>query len=402
MTESSDQPQNGSRSLALLGDATDIRTWSNIPYFLFKNAKPSGFLTHALNLADPNYSKRRLLWGLRNVARLHWPPRGYGFSDACARRAWEMVPEELKHGEFLSHAQTFPSLDAMRRGQASFSYFIDATLRTNAVDLKDSSGMSPRLVQGFWDRERELYRGARFVVAMSRRTARSLVNDYEINPQKVFVVRAGANIDDDAVADFLSRTSRPAWREGAPFTNENPAVLGFIGMHPIRKNLPLLVEVAQILQSRGRPVKVRVIGACPEELMRHPLVDFVGRIDKRAQTQRFIEMVSTFAIGTLLSTGEPLGISTLECLRLGVPVLGRNTGGIPDCIPPVAGILTAADADAQQIADLLEPRLFDPGAYALMCKAALAESDNTTWRVTVENLRRVWRGEWPSFKNDDA
>ena len=75
------------RSLACHGDSGDIRTWSNIPYYLFRAASKTGFLTHTMNLLDPRYKSRRLRWLLRAPLRGE-RPGGYQGSRRGVRRMW--------------------------------------------------------------------------------------------------------------------------------------------------------------------------------------------------------------------------------------------------------------------------------------------------------------------------
>jgi glycosyltransferase involved in cell wall biosynthesis len=215
---------------------------------------------------------------------------------------------------------------------------------------------------------------------------------------RTFVVRPGANLDEESVRVFLARRG-PSWRERhRPFTPEHPARLGFIGRDWERKGLPRLVGAAEILHHRGRPIRVTVIGHCPEHLQRHPQVEALGLLSKSTEMPRFLEAVDRFALGCLPSYYEPLGISTLEALRLGVPVLGADVGGIPDCVPPGAGFLVPVDATAEDIADAVEHHVLDPDRYAGLVRGAVAESENVTWEKTVEKLARVWAGlEPPAF-----
>ena len=168
-------------------------------------------------------------------------------------------------------------------------------------------------------------------------------------------------------------------------------------MDPIRKGLHKLVDAAEELGRRGHHARVRVVGKNADDLKNHPLVEDLGVISKRTDLPRFVDAVGTAAMGSLLSTGEPLGISTLECLRLGVPVLGADTGGIPDCVPSDAGVLVSTAATAEDVADAIEPRLFDPAAYAEMAAAALSRAAEASWATCVRKMQQVWDGRGGAF-----
>lgn len=378
------------RSLACLGDSADIRAWSGIPYYLFHAGRDAGFFTHSLDLMDPRYRQRRMAWTLGNLARLR-RAGGYQYSPESVRRMWERVPEALRHGEFISHFQLFPPPAEALSAGARFSSYIDTTLR----QLFESQEASDRLLNARQrgraiEQETAVYQSCRFVLAMARRTAQAIIRDYKIDARKVFIVRPGANLDETAVEQFLSRRG-PSWRSvKRDFSIDHPARLGFIGRDWERKGLPRLVAATEILRQRGRPVVVTVVGADPPHLRGNPAVEILGLISKATEPDRFLQVIDSFALGCLPSHFEPLGISTLECLRLGVPVMGTDVGGIPDCIPTGAGFVLPANVDGPAIADAIDQHLFNYEAYARLCQGAVRHAEQVTWQRTVENLIAIW------------
>jgi glycosyltransferase involved in cell wall biosynthesis len=354
---------------------------------------------------DRGYRNHRLLWSLLAPLRFE-RPGGYQYSRTAIERMWALVPPHLRHGEIISHFQLFPPLHRVRTAGMQHSFYIDATIRTDMKWLWEPAagwGAKPptigrRTIADALQREGELYRSARFCVTMARATARSLIDDYGVDQSKVFVVRPGVNMDESIVRQYLDRRGQ-AWRERSPeFTAANPARLGFVGKDYQRKGLPRLVEAAEILHSRGRPVLVNIIGHCPEHLRNHPRVELAGFISKDREMEKFCETVDRFAIGCLPSYAEPLGIGTLECLRLGVPVMGTNVGGIPDCISPQSGFLVPVDATGADIADAIEHHVFDADRYAAMVRGAGAEAAQVTWECAVKQLQGIWAGRAQPFQ----
>ena len=376
------------RSLACFGNASDILAWSNIPFHFFQAAKAADFLTDALNLEDPWYRWHRAVWRCGQALSLN-DLRGYQSSRECAKRMWNAVPKDLRSGEIISHFQTFPCAEDALKVGCLFSFFCDATLTQLWEDGAIRFGL--RRKTEILRREKEGYLLAHKLIAMSRCCADSYVRDYGADPSKVHVIRPGANLDEPRVRTFLKNRGR-AWREERlEFSRLNPARLGFIGVDYRRKGLSRLIDAARILDSRGCPVKVVVIGECADEHKKHPLVEYVGRINKRDDLDRFLMIVDSFAIGCLPSYAEPLGISTLECLRMGVPVLGTNVGGIPDCVAPPYGLLVDGVADGEEIAAVLQEHLFDPDKYRVLVRGAVCEMEKTTWANTVAEFIRVWQ-----------
>ena len=75
-----------------------------------------------------------------------------------------------------------------------------------------------------------------------------------------------------------------------------------------------------------------------------------------------------------------------------VPVMGTRVGGIPDCVPDVGGFLVERDATPEQIADAIDARVFDAGAYRAMVKGAVAEMDRVSWDGTARRFAEIWEG----------
>lgn len=169
-----------------------------------------------------------------------------------------------------------------------------------------------------------------------------------------------------------------------------------------RKGLRRLVDAAGILHGRGLPVQVAVVGNCDARMLRLPFVKWHGCINKHADLGAFLSVVDSFAIGCLPSHAEPLGISTLECLRLGVPVCGARVGGIPDCISAEVGFLFSAHAGGEEIADALQRHVFTPDVYARLVTGAEAAAETVTWAHSVRQLERIWAAAAQSRAENEA
>lgn len=106
--------------------------------------------------------------------------------------------------------------------------------------------------------------------------------------------------------------------------------------------------------------------------------------------ERFVREVSGFDLGCLPSYAEGLGISTLESLRLGVPVLGTAVGGIPDAIPAGAGILVERDVTPDGLADAIEPLIVDASRYTRMRQEARRLRHHYAWKRAAQEFEKSW------------
>lgn len=387
------------RYLTAMGNVSDVVTWSGIPFHFCEAGVRAGFLSGPVNLPTHEIRQRRLLWNLSQVlGGQRWG--GYQYSRTCLSYLFGRVKRELRESDVISHFQLFPPAAKARRTATSFSHYIDMPLSRLFDEYRINETIGRRIAADAVRREAENYAAARYVVCMSSWAAQAVVAEYGVDISRVKVILPGANMSETVVE------SRTADLDAAPvvsmFTADRPFRLGFTGRHPYRKGLPRLIKAATILRERGYPVEVNIIGTCPEEFRSEPVVRELGLIDKRTEMERFIDTVMSMDLGCLLSDAEGLGISTLEFLRVGVPVMGTAVGGITDCIPDVAGLLLAERPDPEDVATRIQILLDDPVKYETMRRQARAIRRHYSWDRTVREFASIWSEQEASRSNGDA
>jgi glycosyltransferase involved in cell wall biosynthesis len=357
------------RALVAYGDTNGVGTFSGIPYFFLQAGRRIGLFRAGVTLHPERFRRRRIVWNALRPLTLD-RPRGFMYSRAHLQALWADRSAPSGIGEYVSHIQSLPPREMVRE---PVSYYIDATMSQYFEEYERQLGK--RIKGEALAREKEAYLAARFVVCMSRWCAEDVKASYGVPPEKVRVILPGANIDEAAVP------APTAW-DGSL----SPLRLGFIGIDWERKGGPVLLDVATRLQRMGHPVEVVVIGHHASELPPHPALRAVGFIDKARDLPRFVEIVRSFHFGCLLSRAEALGISTLECLRLGVPVVGTSVGGIVDAVPKDAGLLVPAERTGERLADELATVLEAPERYARMRAAAERAATEQSWDRTAREF----------------
>ena len=365
------------RYLMLAGDATDIKTWSNIPYHLLKAGQKEGFLQAGLPLQYKRIRHLRHGWNLWQKLR-HGQSGGYGYSQFCIQQLLAQARLRNEPLELLSHCTFMPIQPWPEHWQVS--YYIDATTRQLFEAYGHSKYVSPRIYEQTLVTEQRNFQKAERIICMGRWAADAVIQS-GIDSAKVFVVPAGANLDESQLQHLSTSTAS---------TDLQPLRLGFIGEDWKRKGLIKLLAVAVQLQTRGWEVEVPVIGP-PLNSLKHPLLRPLGFVDKACDLPLFVTTVRSFHFGCLFSRVEAFGISNRECLRLGVPVLGAQVGGIPDTVPNGLGHLFKPDASVEEIADTIERYLKRPKAYAELKQKVYDRAKEFTWAVTVQQLQDIWR-----------
>lgn len=371
------------RSIAAVGDVTDVNCWSGIPFHFWRAARAAGFadVPWQLDLEDLRWPRR--FWNLARVLRGK-APGGFQYSPAFLRRAAAQIPVEFFRTEILSFHQHFPLAEQVVAAGGELNHYLDATFAALTSNRGLDLHLPPDVVSEARAMERQNYAASRRVLTMARWTAQSVIQDCGVAAEKVCTILPGANLDlppDDPGA------APPPGRAG----KERAFVLGFVGQDWRRKGLPFLIEVRNELARRGWKTLVQAAGAAPEELARHDGVRFVGRIEKRGGSGAFVKFLRECDLGCLFSTNEALGISTLEFLRAGVPVAGFAHQGLADTLPPDAGFCFPLHASASAVADELEKYLRDENRQDQFRRRAAQWSPLMTWERCVREMMELWQ-----------
>lgn len=248
--------------------------------------------------------------------------------------------------------------------------------------------IAPALQRRALERERRAYEAAGVVICMCAWAAESVIHDYGIDPARVHVVPGGGNLDEAALAALPPDPLPPPPSPGEPLR------LGFVGKEWRRKGGPFLLRLAEALAERGIPAVVRAIGPAPQDLPAHAALEPLGFINKLTDTGRFVREVRSWHFGLLFSEAEAAPRSNLECLRLGVPVLSHQVGGIASTVPDAGcGMLFHPHPEPAEVAAWIADRL-DPYPAYLSWRQHLVEREaEFTWAAAMARLGPLLRNE---------
>ena len=377
------------RQLLCCGDATNLATWSNIPYFLLQAGLRSGLLQGGLVLQPERLHWRRRRWNLAQLLR-SGKAGGFQYSleftQALLAQANLPAQAATQPLALLSHFPLLPPEPWPAHWRVGF--YIDATTSQVFADYGGGSRIAPSFQRQVLERERRAYQRAGAVICMAQWAADSVIADYGIDPAKVHVVPGGANLDETLLAEL------PAAELPPPPSASQPLRLGFLGKEWQRKGGPFLLQLADCLNARGIPTVVRAIGPEPGSLPAHPALQPLGFLNKQTETARFVAELRSWHFGTLFSEAEAFGISNRECLRLGVPVLSHAVGGIASTLPDAGcGQLFSAHPSAADVADWIAARLSPYEGYLAWRSALAPRWREFTWAAAVEQLAGILG--WP-------
>jgi starch synthase len=257
--------------------------------------------------------------------------------------------------------------------------------------------------------ERQAYETADRVIAVSDGMRRDILRSYpSIDESKVEVVYNGIDLEG------WQRVEDAELVRSLGIDPDRPSVV-FVGRITRQKGLPYLLRAAKLLPAdvqlvlcAGAPdtpeIMAEVTGLVRELQEQRTGVVWIDTVLPRHQLSAVLSQATTFVCPSVY---EPLGIVNLEAMACGVPVVGSDTGGIPEVVAdgltgrivPLEqvqdGTGTPVDPD-RFVADLaatLTEVVSDPALARLMGRAGrMRAEEEFSWGRIAEQTLRIYRG----------
>ncbi|MBA2347916.1 MAG: glycosyltransferase family 4 protein [Solirubrobacterales bacterium] len=226
------------------------------------------------------------------------------------------------------------------------------------------------------DAELALYLGAEHIFTMPEAPRTSLIADYGVDERRVTTVGAGVNI---AYPSDLGELARPA-----RYANRTILFVAHLGVsgHHHNKGVPELLEAFAIARRSIPDAKLVVLGGRLDS--DPPGVTSVGEVSDREEVAR---RYAESAVFCLPSRFEPTGMSIMEAMAFGLPVIGTRVGGIPEAVVDGETGLLVAVGDVGQLANAMIRLLDSPGTAREMGLRGRARIDRElNWDAVVERM----------------
>ncbi|MDQ6613551.1 MAG: glycosyltransferase family 4 protein [Actinomycetota bacterium] len=237
------------------------------------------------------------------------------------------------------------------------------------------------------------------VITPSESSRQQIIEEYGLDPAHVVIAPLGVDL-------ALFRPARPGAGDiisragGDP---SRPYVLFVSTVHP-RKNLAALRAAMSGLARRGLPHGLVVAASRPPDrddakaLFDEAGSDLPGApgrvvLLRDLSDVELAALMAGAAAFCLPSLMEGFGLTALEAMACGVPVVVSNRGSLPEVVGD-AGVVSEPDAEALE--EALHGLLTDPERLASLRQAGLQRSLAFTWQATAQGWYEALRQAVPT------
>lgn len=245
----------------------------------------------------------------------------------------------------------------------------------------------PFISRGMWLHAIKGMKYADRVVAVSSVTAKDTTQILDIEPARISVIPNAV----EAIFQPLPKEQAKSFRQKHGISPETVCLLNVGSNHP-RKNLSTILKVIEILRQQGLSVHLWKVSADftdeqkafiqTQGLENH--VSYLGKPDKSI----LVQIYNAADILIAPSLHEGFGITLLEAMACGIPVITSKVSAMPEVVGD-AGVLVDP-TDCQAIADAVCHLQNNPVYYQELVNKGLVRSQSFTWEKTAEQIAEIY------------
>jgi glycosyltransferase involved in cell wall biosynthesis len=365
---------------------SDINDWSGTTHYITQCLQ-----SQSITLEYIGPLKNKFYWGLVRKFKYNY----YDFTN----KKYLKNPEPLFLKDYasqvsnkLSKSETdvvfsvTPNPIAYLECKQPIVYWADATF----AGLKDFyphySNLCDETVTNWHLMETLALQKAKLAIYSSEWAAKTAIEFYNADPDKVKVVPFGANID--------SKKTFVQIKDSIESKSTDKCKLLFIGVDWNRKGGNVAYQVAKMLNQSGQDTELTVVGCQPE--LEEPLpsfvkpLGFISKSNKRGK-EKISQLISESHFLIVPSKAECYGIVFCEANSLGVPCLATKVGGIPTIIKDdINGKLFNIDADPEEYCSYILNLFINYCEYKKLAFSSFREYQlRLNWTAAGQNVKKL-------------
>ena len=377
------------RKLLCLGNPNDINVASGTPYYILKYGKDLGLISDPIELDLPRNKIRKYIWNAKQYFKTG-KYGGYQYSDEfLSDYQIKFTKKEKKTSQNIYILSHHPFLPLYPWPDNIFvDFYIDATNKQIFNDYGVGATIDEKFKSKVILREKESYKSANKIICMCKWAEDSVINDYGIDPNKVHTVVGGPNLDEKFIRENVQQ-----FCPNEP-TESNPLVIGFIGKDWERKGGKFALEIVKELNNRGIFSILKVIGVPKKNIPNNSFIEYLGFIDKNKDLKKFAKEIKSMHFSTLFSIQEASPRSNLESLRLGVPILSHDIGGIRSTFSQVAyGNLFKPYPSTKEVVNWIVSQINPYITYCSKRKLLQKFSKEINWEKEILKIKEILQND---------
>lgn len=227
--------------------------------------------------------------------------------------------------------------------------------------------------------EKRAIKNAALQIYSSEWASDYVITYYKANPESVFVVKFGSNIDnppgnDEIIKDYSGTIQ-----------------LLFLGVNWIRKGGDIAIEAFKILLQRGYDVELIVCGCTPPE--EHPKVTVIDFLDKNteADSEKFKQVLLNTHLLLLPTRADCTPLVFGEVNAFGIPAITTNTGGVASVIEnDVNGYALPFESSHVTYADKIQELIDNKEKLGQLAVTSRRKYENElNWNVWKDKIKAI-------------
>ncbi len=220
------------------------------------------------------------------------------------------------------------------------------------------------------------------IVAVSDALREFLVNETKVPKDRIDVIPNGIDPEDYCSDGVLNRS-------------DQVPVIGSVGrLEPIR-GFEFFIKAARTVMNAGHAAEFVIVGSGRDEKRLREFVSAMGigeRFTFAVESADYRDRIRSMDVVVICPLKEGFGMTTLEAMACGKPVIASAVGGIYSMIKDGETGLLVPPKDPDDIAEKIMSLLLDPDrARQLGDNARASAKEHFTMEVVAEKMEEVYR-----------
>jgi glycosyltransferase involved in cell wall biosynthesis len=230
-------------------------------------------------------------------------------------------------------------------------------------------------------------RYADHIIAVSSATAKDTTNILKIDPTKISVIPNGV----EPVFQILNKSETTDFRQQMGIEPETFCLLNVGANHP-RKNIATILKAIAILKDRKIAIQFWKAGADftadQKQFIQSNELESTIRYLGKPSKSTLVQLYNAADILIAPSLYEGFGITILESMACGTPVITSNTSAMPEVVGNAGILVTPSRAD--EIADAVIRLYNDPMYYKQIVDLSFNRVLAFNWESNAKKVAEIY------------